>query len=145
MSVKTSLRVHFYNTDEMGVVHHSNYIRWFETGRVEYLRAIGINLNDLMADNILFPITEINAKYHNPAKFDDELEIETTARELTKVKMEFDYKIRRIDDGKILVKGYSQNVFTNAETGKISRLPDKYFSKLAEAMKKELEEKNADN
>ena len=145
MSVKTSLRVHFYNTDEMGVVHHANYIRWFETGRVEYLRAIGINLNDLMADNILFPITEINAKYHNPAKFDDELEIETTARELTKVKMEFDYKISRIGDGKILVKGYSQNVFTNAETGKISRLPDKYFSKLAEAMKKELEEKNADN
>ena len=145
MSVKTSLRVHFYNTDEMGVVHHANYIRWFETGRVEYLRAIGINLNDLMADNILFPITEINAKYHNPAKFDDELEIETTARELTKVKMEFDYKISRIGDGKILVKGYSQNVFTNAETGKISRLPDKYFSKLEQAMKKELEEKNADN
>ena len=145
MSVKTSLRVHFYNTDEMGVVHHANYIRWFEIGRVEYLRAVGINLNDLIAENILFPITEINAKYMHSAKFDEELEIETTARELTKVKMEFDYKVTRIGDGQILAKGYSKNVFTNTETGKITRLPEKFFSKLAQAMEKELEEKNADN
>ena len=134
MSVKTALRVHFYNTDEMGVVHHANYIRWFETGRVEYLRSIGITLTEMMSDGILFPITEIRAKYLHAAKFDDDLELETTAVELTKVKMEFNYKIRRVSDGLLLVKGYSQNVFTNAATGKISRIPDKYFSKLQQAL-----------
>lgn len=143
MSVKIPLRVQFYDTDEMGVVHHANYVRWFETGRVEYLRAVDINLNDLIADNILFPITEIKAKYFHPAHFDDEIELEITARALTKVKMEFDYKVT-LRDGTVLVKGYSENVFTNTQTGKIYRLPDKYFSKLEQAMTEELEEKNAD-
>ena len=145
MSVKTLLRVHFYNTDEMSVVHHANYIRWFETGRVEYLREIGITLPEMIEDGILFPITEIRAKYFHPAHFDEELEVETIALELTKVKMEFEYIIRRVSDGKILVKGFSQNVFTSTETGKISRLPDKYFSKLEQAMIKEVAEKNVGN
>lgn len=134
MSTKIFLRVHFYDTDEMGVVHHSNYIRWFETGRVEFLRAIGITLREMMDDGILFPITEVSAKYFSPARFDDELEIETTPLELTKVKMEFNYKIRRRGEEKILVEGYSKNVFTNMTTGKISRLPEKYFSKLETAI-----------
>ena len=145
MSVKTFLRVHFYNTDEMGVVHHANYVRWFETGRVEYLRSIGITLNEMIEDGFLFPITEVRAKYLHSAKFDDELELETTALELTKIKMEFSYKISRVGDGQILAKGFTQNVFTDASTGKITRLPRKYFERLEEAMKKELEEKNADS
>ena len=139
MSVKIFFRVHFYDTDLMGVVHHSNYIRWFETGRVEYLRKIGINLNEMIEDKILFPITEIKAKYFHPAKFDDELELEINALALTKVKMEFNYKIRRKDEKEILVSGYSQNVFTNMETGKIIRLPDKYFLKLQSALIEEME------
>jgi len=142
LSIKTALRVHFYNTDEMGVVHHSNYIRWFETGRVEYLRSIGITLTEMMSDGILFPITEVRAKYLHAAKFDDDLELETTAVELSKVKMEFKYKIRRVSDGLLLVKGYSQNVFTNTATGKISRIPEKYFSKMQQAMIEEMSEKN---
>ena len=128
-TLKISLRVHFYDTDTMGVVHHSNYIRWFETGRVEFLRQIGIDLNEMMNDGILFPIVEIQAKYFEPAKFDDELELEIIPANLTKVKWEFNYKIRRAGEEKILVEGFSRNVFTKAETGKISRLPEKYFSK----------------
>lgn len=130
MTVKTFWRVHFYDTDTMGVVHHSNYIRRFEIGRVEFLRAIGIDLNEMMNDGILFPIVDIQAKYLNPAKFDDELEIETTAAALTQVKMEFNYKIHRTGEEKILVEGFSRNVFTNAATGKICRLPEKYLKKI---------------
>ena len=139
MSVKNFFRVHFYETDLMGVVHHSNYIRWFETGRVEFLRAVGISLNDMIEDKILFPITEIKAKYFQPAKFDDEIELETNALALTKVIMEFNYKIRRKNENEILVSGYSQNVFTSMETGKIIRLPDKYFLKLHNAVIEEME------
>lgn len=139
MSVKNFFRVHFYDTDEMGVVHHSNYIRWFETGRVEFLRSIGITLTEMMGDKILFPLTEVKAKYFHPARFDDELELETNPLTLTKVKMEFNYKIRLKGEEEILVSGYSQNVFTNMETGKIIRLPDKYFLKLDKAMIEEME------
>lgn len=130
--IASKIHVRFYETDEMGVVHHSNYIRWFEIGRVEYLRALGITLPELIGDGFLFPIVEVQAKYLNPARFDDELEIETEAVELSRVKMEFQYKIRRINDGQILVTGFSRNVFTNAKTGKIARLPDKYYSKFTQ-------------
>ena len=122
----------FYDTDVMGVVHHANYIRWFETGRVEFLRALGIDLNEMMSDGILFPIVEVGAKFHAPARFDDELEIETTAEALTKAKMKFNYVIRRRGENKILAKGTSTNVFTN--DGKICRLPEKYFSRLAQGL-----------
>ena len=128
-----NLRVKFYDTDLMGVVHHSNYIRWFETARVEFLRNVGIDLNEMMNDGLLFPIVEVQAKYFEPAKFDDELELEILPVAMTKVKWEFEYKIRRAGQEKILVEGFSRNVFTNAETGKIIRLPEKYFAKLEAA------------
>ena len=128
MTVTTRHRVKFFDTDVMGVAHHANYIKWFETGRVEFLRAVGVDLNELMSDGILFPIIAIDAKFHAPAKFDDELEIETTGEALTKAKMKFNYVIRRRGEEKILAEGTSTNVFTNG--GKICRLPEKYFSKL---------------
>lgn len=128
MIVKTCYRVKFYDTDVMGVAHHANYIRWFETGRVEFLRELGIDLNEMMNDGILFPIVEVTAKFHAPAKFDDELEIVTTAEALTKAKMKFDYVIRKRGEEKVLAEGTSTNVFTN--DGKICRLPDKYYSRL---------------
>ena len=127
MTIKAKHQVHFFDTDTMGVVHHANYIRWFEIGRVEYLRSIGIDLNDMMNDGILFPITKIEAQYHSPAHFDEILEIETTAVALTKAKMEFEYRVLRSGEDTVLVTGFSQNVFTNKETGKITRLPDKYY------------------
>ena len=132
MFVTTLYRVKFYDTDTMGVVHHSNYIRWFETGRVEFLRTLGIDLNEMMSDGILFPIIEVGAKFHAPARFDDELEIETTAEALTKAKMKFNYVIRRRGEDKILAEGTSTNVFTN--DGKICRLPDKYFERLIKGL-----------
>ena len=127
MSIKAEHRVHFYETDQMGVVHHANYFRWFELGRVEYLRAIGVTLGELIDDGILFPITEIEAKFHSPARYDDLVSIETTAVELTKVKLVFDYRITR--DDTLLVTGHSLNVFTDLESGKIIRVPDKYCEK----------------
>ena len=132
MIVTTNYRVKFYDTDTFGIVHHSNYIRWFETGRVEFLRELGIDLNEMMSDGILFPIIEVSAKFHAPAKFDDELEIETTAEALTKAKMKFNYAIRKCGEEKILAEGMSTNVFTS--DGKICRLPDKYFSKIVKGL-----------
>lgn len=133
MSVKVEHRVHFYETDQMGVVHHANYFRWFELGRVEFLRSIGVTLGALIDDGILFPITEIDAKFHAPARYDDLIEIEVKPVELTKVKLVFDYVIRIAGSDKILVTGHSLNVFTDAATGKIIRIPDKFCDKFLQA------------
>ncbi len=123
--------VDFFDTDAMEVVHHSNYIRWFEIGRVEFLRAAGITLGELMADGYVFPITDVSAKFLSPGRFDDVLVIETTPTALTKAKMAFDYRILRKGEDTVLVTGHTQNVFTSRETGKIARLPEKYYKKLA--------------
>lgn len=134
----TEHRVHFYDTDMMGVSHHANYIKWFEIGRVEYLRSVGITLTEMMEDGFLFPITEVSAKYVSPSRFDEIIQIETTAAALTRAKMVFDYQVFRPADGTLLVTGHTQNVYANRETGHITRLPDKYFARLKAAMDAEL-------
>ena len=131
MISRVEYHVNFYDTDAMEVVHHSNYIRWFEIGRVEFLRMAGITLNELMEDGIVFPITDVSAKFHSRGRFDDVLIIETTPSALTKVKMAFDYRILKKSEETVLVTGHTQNVFTNRKTGKIMHLPDKYYTKLA--------------
>lgn len=134
MVTRVTHKVNFYDTDAMAVVHHSNYIRWFEIGRVEFLREAGITLNEMMNDGYVFPITEVSAKYVNSARFDDVLIIETTPTALTKAKMAFDYRILRECDGTLLVTGHTQNVFTSRETGHITRLPEKYHTRLQAAL-----------
>lgn len=132
----TKYHVNFYDTDAMAVVHHSNYIRWFEIGRVQLLREIGITLDEMMDDGYVFPITEVRCKYISSGKFDDILRIETTPIALTKAKMEFSYKIYRDCDNTLLVEGFTQNVFTVKKTGHITRLPDKYYTRMREAFTK---------
>ena len=114
-------RVRFVETDMMGVVHHANYLRWFEMGRVAYLRAAGVELLDLMAHGVILPITEVHVKYKNSCTFDDEFEVQTIMTEFSRAKMDFAYKVIRLADGVVLVEGRTRNLFTNQQ-GKIIRL-----------------------
>lgn len=128
-------RVHFYDTDAMQVVHHANYLRWFETGRVEFLRRAGITLGELIEDGIVFPIREARCKYRQSARFDDVVRIETEPAALTQVKMAFRYRVFRDSDGALLAEGATENVFTDRATGKIVKIPAKYYEKLQAAGK----------
>ncbi len=127
--IAVQAKVNFADTDMMGVAHHANYFRWFEMGRVEYLRKAGILLLDLMAQDIVFPITDVNCKYLSSAYFDDEIIIETQMIDLSRIKMIFSYRIVRKSDGKLLAQGTTQNVFTNSQ-GQVKRMPAKYYDPL---------------
>lgn len=122
-------RVRFVETDLMGVVHHSNYFRWFEMGRVEYMRQAGVFLTDLLEEGIIFPIRDVSCQYRSPARFDDLICIETTMAELSPVKMVFGYQIMKVEGNVLLATGKTINLFTNS-TGKIIRLPGKYYERL---------------
>lgn len=122
-------KVRFVETDMMGVVHHANYLRWFEMGRVAYLRACGISLGELMAADIIFPITEVQVKYKNSCTFDDDFEVQTTMSAFNKAKMDFSYKVIRLRDGAVAVEGHTRNVFTDKE-GHIVRLESQWFDKI---------------
>ena len=126
-------KVRFVETDLMGVVHHSNYFRWFEMGRVEYLRNIGILLNDLLANDVVFPITDVTCKYRSSARFDDIILIQTTLKAVSKVKMVFTYEVVKEAGQILLATGETQNVFTDGQ-GKIIRLPDHYYQPLVESL-----------
>ena len=122
-------KVRFVETDAMGVAHHSNYFRWFEMGRVEFLKQNNISLNDLIVRGIVFPITDVECKYKHSAKFDDWILIKTEAESITPVKMIFNYQVIREADGVLLAQGRTQNVFTTKD-GKITKLSQDIYQKI---------------
>ena len=122
-------RVRYVETDMMGVVHHSNYFRWFEMGRVAWLRAAGVELWELMNANIIFPITHVECNYKESALYDDEIEICATM-------------IVRKKDGAVLAEGESRNVFTDSN-GHITRLSGAFYDRInAYYLKEQAEEKH---
>lgn len=125
-------RVRFEETDLMAVVYHGRYLPWLEMGRVAYLRACGVDLNELMSRGVLFPVREINIKYKRSAHFDDEYEVQTTMAEFNRAKMVFSYKVINVQDGKVLVEGTTTNVFADKD-GKIIRLAPEWFDKINQA------------
>lgn len=122
-------KVRFVETDLMGVVHHSNYFRWFEMARVEYLRAGNVLLPELIAAGIVFPITDVQCKYRQSAHFDEMIRIEATLVEFSRAKMCFSYRVMRDMDNMLLAEGSTQNVFTDKK-GRVTRLPQIYFDRI---------------
>ena len=122
-------KVRFVETDLMGVVHHSNYLRWFEMARVEYLRAANVLLPELIAQGIIFPIVEVQCKYRQSAHFDEIIRVEATLSEFSRAKLCFSYRVLRDADDVLLAEGATQNVFTNMD-GRIIRLPQLYYDRI---------------
>ncbi len=122
-------RVRFVETDLMGVVHHSNYFRWFEMARVEYLRLANVLLPELISAGIVFPIMDVQCKYRQSAYFDDQIRIEAELVEFSRVKLCFAYKVWRDSDGTLLAEGKTRNAFTDIK-GRIIRLPQLYFDRI---------------
>lgn len=125
-------RVTFYETDGMQVVHHANYLRFMEEARVEYFRAGGLELNDLMEEGIVFPIVEVSVKYRKPARYDDVLVVKAYLRRLDRARFDFDYEIINEKTGDLLITGHTVNTYTDRETGRIVRLPKERLEKLFE-------------
>jgi len=92
---ETMQRVCVAETDMMGIVHHANYVTYFERGRLEYLRRRGTPYKELVGRGYHMPVVELNIRYRKPALFDDLLSVETRLGALTRVTVRFDYTVRR--------------------------------------------------
>jgi acyl-CoA thioester hydrolase len=92
------VRVRFYETDLMGIVHHASYVQYLEVARVEWLRRRGVTYAAWAANGLHLPVVEVSIRYRAPSKFDDELEIETTLGELRAASLRFDYRVYRVGD-----------------------------------------------
>lgn len=121
---KTSIRVIYADTDAMGVVYHTNYIKWFEVGRCELLRSIGYPYAKLEEAGILLPVAECSCKYKQPAVYDDMLEITARVAEVKGATVIMEYEIRKQETGSLLVTGFTKHAITDPKFKPI-RLRDK--------------------
>ena len=112
---KTSFKVRYVETDKMGIVHHSNYYPWFEIGRGEFIKETDISYKDMEEQGILMPLAESYCKYIVPAKYEDLVTIETWIETLSPVKVIFNYKVIREEDGALLAKGSTTHAFVNSD------------------------------
>lgn len=112
---RTEIRVRYSETDQMGVVYHANYLAWFEVGRVEYLREIGLDYRAMESQGIMVPVLEVNCKYRQPAKYDDIVTVETRLSEVKRAKFYFEYMVFRKEDSELLATGKTEHIFVDSE------------------------------
>ena len=119
------VRVTYHETDGQRRVHHSNYLNYFERGRVEMLRSLGVRYRDLENSGLFLVVTEMNIQYHAAAEFDDLLELETSLVEVRKVRLRHSYRITR---GQDLIVQANSVIACIGEDGSPKRLPRDIFS-----------------
>lgn len=124
------LRVRYSETDQMQVVYHGSYIPYFEISRVEWLRSKGISYKSLEKNGIALPIVNININYKKPARYDDELIVNTKLKSYSGVKIEFECEIRNKNE-ELLTTGIFLLVFVDVKNGKPMMPPD-YILKIIE-------------
>lgn len=111
------VRVRYAETDQMGVVYHGNYTQYFEMGRVEWLRNIGVSYKWMEENGIMLPVVSLTMNYKKPARYDDKLLVKTIFKKLSTVKIEFDYEIYS-EQQELLTIGNSILVFVDMKTGR---------------------------
>ncbi|HCE55188.1 MAG: acyl-CoA thioesterase [Lutibacter sp.] len=130
-SDKIQFRVRYGETDQMGFVYYGNYAQYFEMGRTEWLRKLGITYKKMEEDGIMLPVMNLNINYLKPAKYDDLLTLKTILPKLPSAKIEFSYEVYN-EEGELLTTAKTTLVFVNMKTNKPTRAPEYVLKKLRE-------------
>lgn len=132
------LRVRYAETDQMGVVYHANYLVWFEVGRVELMRSLGLAYADLEKEHgCLIAVVGVEARYRASARYDDEIAVRTRITAMRGPVLKMAYEVVRVEDGKLLCEGSTSHVVVSREMTK-RELPEPY----AQAFRNLLQQKN---
>jgi acyl-CoA thioester hydrolase len=118
----TSYRVIYGDTDQMGVVYYANYLRWFERGRSELLRQIGLPYETIEREGFHFPVAEVNCRYVQPARYDEVINIETELTAIRRAILIFNYRIVRKADETLLAEGSTKHACVG-RSGRLTRIP----------------------
>jgi acyl-CoA thioester hydrolase len=121
-----TVRVRYAETDQMGVVYHSNFLIWFEIGRVELMRSLGFDYKRMEADDDTYMVVaDAHCRYHHPARYDELLTIRTRILEAKTRVLKFGYEVFRQYDQKLLATGDTTHITTSRE-GRVKHFPEKY-------------------
>lgn len=130
----TDIRVRYADTDQMKFVYYAKYFEYFEQGRSDLLRDIGLPYPQIEAMGLFLPVIEAHAKYKKAARYDDLLHVVTYFREIPVARIRLEYEILRDGETEPIVEGYTVHTFLNAATGKPTRAPAQFI----EAIEKEM-------
>jgi len=124
---ETRIRVRYAETDQMGVVYHSNHFIWFEVGRVELLRQLGFSYKEMeTADGCFIAVADARCRYRAPVHYDDEVIVRTCLKQVREKVIHFGYELLRADSGAVLAEGETTHIVADAQM-KPRRLPQKYM------------------
>ncbi|WP_031428813.1 acyl-CoA thioesterase [Flavimarina sp. Hel_I_48] len=126
---RSTLRVRYAETDQMGVVHHGNYASYLELARIEWLENLGFSYKKLEADGVMLPVYDLKFSFKSPAYFDDTLTVETTLATLPSASIIFDYNIYN-EDQKLITTAQSTLVFVDMKTRRPIRCPENILDRL---------------
>ena len=116
-------RPHYYETDQMQIIHHSNYIRWFEEARVDLLEHLGLPYHILEASGIIVPVLGVSCQYKDMIRYGDTVKIHVSVEKYTGTRLNFAYRITPVtDESKILTTGDSQHCFLQGDSGRLVHL-----------------------
>ncbi len=128
-TTNTNIRVRYVETDKMGVVYHGNYAQYFDMGRTESLREIGLSYLDIENKGIVMPVITISAKYYKSVYYDDVITVKTMLKNLPGYKIDFEYEIHN-QRGELTTTGKTSLVFIDMKTKKPIRAPEFLLEKL---------------
>jgi acyl-CoA thioester hydrolase len=132
----TRLRVRYAETDQMGVVYHSNHLIWFEVGRVELMREMGFSYRDMeREDGRFIAVAEVTCRYRAPVFYDDEILIRTRLKTVRESVVVFSYELVRADTKALVAEGETTHIVTDSKM-KVAALPEKYLTAFRAAMAK---------
>lgn len=114
-------KVQYYETDQMGIVHHSNYIRWFESARIDFMDQIGVPYEKMEEDGIISPVLSVSCKYHHMTHFGETVLIYPSVRSYNGIRLLISYEVQNKETGVLLAEGETGHCFLNKE-GKILSL-----------------------
>lgn len=119
---ETTVRVRYGDTDQMGYVYYGKYAEYFEVGRTELIRSLGLPYKKMEEEGVMLPVSELNIRYYKAAKYDDLLTIRTRVSEFPTVKLLTEYEIFN-EKKELLTKGTVLLVFVSIETGRVTKIP----------------------
>ena len=135
---ETTIRVRYAETDQMGVVYHSNFIIWFEVGRVELLRQLGFEYRDMeLQDDCHIAVVDVRVRYKSPARYDDQILVRTRLKNVRDSLLHFTYEVARATDGTLLAEGETTHLVVDKNMER-KALPEKYQKAFKKAAGRDL-------
>jgi acyl-CoA thioester hydrolase len=129
-SHSTKIRVRYGETDQMGYMYYGNYAQYYEVGRVEMLRSLGMSYSSMEADGIMMPVLELKCKYIKPALYDQEITVKTIIKTLPGIRIFFEYELYNENEELINI-GATTLVFVDMKKKKPTNPPENFMEKLS--------------